>query len=365
MKIFNIVGARPNFMKIAPLMEAMGKFPNLQPILIHTGQHYDEKMSQIFFNELGLPKPAVDLGVGSGSQAEQTTKIMVAFEKLCVEQSPDLVLVVGDVNSTLACSLVAAKLGIRLVHVEAGLRSRDRTMPEEINRLVTDTLADLLFTTSREANQNLKAEGISEEKIFFVGNVMVDTLLKHRHRASQLEMLTRLGLQGQEKHYAVMTLHRPANVDNVETLSKLLAAVEVIQQEIPVVFPVHPRTFKQIETLGLRQQVSRMQQLIVLEPLGYLEFLAVLSQAQMVLTDSGGLQEETTVLGIPCLTLRENTERPVTIWEGTNTLVGMKTEKIVEVAWEVLKNGGKTGRVPEFWDGKAAERIVNVLRRGY
>lgn len=365
MKIFNIVGARPNFMKIAPLMEAMGKFPNLQPILIHTGQHYDEKMSQIFFNELGLPKPAVDLGVGSGSQAEQTTKIMVAFEKLCVEQSPDLVLVVGDVNSTLACSLVAAKLGIRLVHVEAGLRSRDRTMPEEINRLVTDTLADLLFTTSREANQNLKAEGISEEKIFFVGNVMVDTLLKHRHRASQLEMLTRLGLQGQGKHYAVMTLHRPANVDNVETLSKLLAAVEVIQQEIPVVFPVHPRTFKQIETLGLRQQVSRMQQLIVLEPLGYLEFLAVLSQAQMVLTDSGGLQEETTVLGIPCLTLRENTERPVTIWEGTNTLVGMKTEKIVEVAWEVLKNGGKTGRVPEFWDGKAAERIVNVLRRGY
>jgi UDP-N-acetylglucosamine 2-epimerase (non-hydrolysing) len=254
MKIFNIVGARPNFMKIAPLMEAMGKSPDLQPNLIHTGQHYDEKMSKIIFNEIGLPKPAVDLGIGSGSQAEQTAKIMIAPEKLSVEYSPDLVLVVGDVNSTLACSLVAAKLGIRLAHVEADLRSRDRTMPEEINRLVTDTLADWLFTTSKDANENMKAEGVPEEKIFLVGNVMEDTLLKHRQAASQLDILTRLGLNGKEKHYAVMTLHRPANVDNVETLSKLLEAVEVIQQEIPLVFPVHPRTYKQIESLGLRAE---------------------------------------------------------------------------------------------------------------
>ena len=364
MKVFNVVGARPNFIKIAPLMAEMAARRAFCPVLIHTGQHYDQKMSAIFFEELRLPKPDIDLGVGSGSHAEQTAGVMVAFEKLCAAQHPDLVLVVGDVNSTLACSLVAAKLGLPLAHVEAGLRSRDRAMPEEINRLVTDTLADYLFTTSRDADDNLKAEGIAAEKIFFVGNVMIDTLLKHLTKAKERTKLARqqLGIH-QHQDYAVLTLHRPANVDSPSCLAQLLKAIAFIQTRLPIIFPVHPRTRKQLEQLGFTPKLAALPNLITCEPLGYLDFLALLQQAKLVLTDSGGLQEETTVLGVPCLTLRENTERPVTVSQGTNTLVGMDTAKIIAAAQEIMHNGGKAGRIPDHWDGKAAQRIIDILER--
>ena len=364
MKIFNIVGARPNFMKIAPIVEAMTRHPDLQPVLVHTGQHYDARMSKVFFDDLEIPRPDINLGIGSGTHAEQTAGIMPAFEKLCVKEKPDLVLVVGDVNSTLACSVVASKLCIPVAHVEAGLRSNDRTMPEEINRLVTDTLSDYLFTTCRDADENLKKEGIPEEKIFFVGNVMIDTLLKHVEKAGKSDIHPRLDLMknGSPIPYAAMTLHRPSNVDDKETLSGILDAIEKIQEKIPIVFPVHPRTYKQIQAFGFETRIRAMKGLILNDPLGYLDFLALVSRSKMVLTDSGGLQEETTVLGVPCITIRENTERPVTIWEGTNTMVGASREKILEVATTVIRNGGKAGRIPELWDGKAAERIVAIIR---
>ena len=364
MKIFNIVGARPNFMKIAPIVEAMTRHPDLQPVLVHTGQHYDARMSKVFFDDLEIPRPDINLGIGSGTHAEQTAGIMPAFEKLCVKEKPDLVLVVGDVNSTLACSVVASKLCIPVAHVEAGLRSNDRTMPEEINRLVTDTLSDYLFTTCRDADENLKKAGIPAEKIFFVGNVMIDTLLKHVEKARQSDIHQRLDLMknGSPISYAAMTLHRPSNVDDRETLSGILDAIEKIQEKIPIVFPIHPRTYKQIRTFGFETRVKAMKGLILSDPLGYLDFLALVSRSKMALTDSGGLQEETTVLGVPCITIRENTERPVTIWEGTNTMVGANREKIMEVATTVIQNGGKTGRIPELWDGKAAERIVEIIR---
>jgi len=365
MKIFNIVGARPNFMKIAPIMEAMQKAPEITPVLVHTGQHYDEKMSKVFFEDLDIPRPDINLEVGSGSHAVQTAGIMVAFEKLCVEERPDMVLVVGDVNSTLACSVVASKLLIPVVHVEAGLRSRDRTMPEEVNRLVTDALADVLFTTSRDADENLKQEGVPAEKIFFVGNVMIDTLLKHVDKARHSDIHRRLGLLngGAPARYGVMTLHRPSNVDDRETLSGILEAVEHIQSKLPVVFPIHPRTLKNIRENGLEERVRRMKSLMLLDPLGYLDFLGLVSGSTLVLTDSGGLQEETTALGIPCITIRNNTERPVTLDQGTNTLVGMDRDLIRTTALDILQGGGKAGRIPELWDGKAAERITDILRR--
>lgn len=363
MKIFNIVGARPNFMKIAPIVEAMRKHPGLQPILIHTGQHYDARMSKVFFDDLEIPKPDINLGIGSGSHAEQTAGIMVAFETLCVKEKPDLVLVVGDVNSTLACSVVAAKLCIPVAHVEAGLRSGDRGMPEEINRLVTDALSEYLFTTCKDADENLRKEGIPEEKIIFVGNVMIDTLLKHAEKAKKSDIHQRLGLlkNGAPIPYAAMTLHRPSNVDHKTTLSGILDAIHQIQKQIPIVFPIHPRTYKQIQAFGLEQDVKGMQGLVLLEPLGYLDFLSLVSRSKMVLTDSGGLQEETTVLGVPCITIRENTERPVTIREGTNTLVGTDRDKILEAGNQIIAGGGKAGRIPELWDGNAAERIVAGL----
>jgi len=359
LKVLNIVGARPNFMKIAAIIRAMLEQGNFEPILIHTGQHYDVNMSDTFFHDLSLPQPAICLEVGSGSHSWQTAQIMIRFEKLLIEQQPDLVLVVGDVNSTIACALVAAKMHVALAHVEAGLRSFDRTMPEEINRLVTDQLSDYLFTTCGEANENLRREGISEEKIHFVGNVMVDTLLAHLERAEQSDVLQRLGLNG--RSYAVLILHRPSNVEVRSTLVHIIEALEVLQQQVPVVFPAHPRTMKQLASFGLQNRVANMDGLRLIEPLGYLDFLHLMRHSQLTLTDSGGIQEETTVLGVPCLTLRENTERPVTVSQGTNTLVGADPEMIVAESRRIISGFGKKGTRPELWDGKAAERIVAIL----
>ncbi|MEM4724295.1 MAG: UDP-N-acetylglucosamine 2-epimerase (non-hydrolyzing) [Candidatus Hadarchaeum sp.] len=358
-KILVAVGARPNLMKAAPLMEAMSLTAQLQPFLLHTGQHYDVNMSQIFFEELGLPKPDYYLGIGSGSHAKQTAQTMLAFEPVLVEQRPDLLLVVGDVNSTLACTLVASKLHVPVAHVEAGLRSFNRRMPEEINRVVTDALSDMLFTTERQANENLLREGVALGKIYFVGNVMVDTLLKHRERALKLQLPDLLGIT--PGHYAVLTLHRPENVDDLSILQHLLEAIGEISSQLPVIFPVHPRTRRNIEVFGLSYLLEKFPDLICQDPLGYLEFLALMAQAKFVLTDSGGIQEETTVLGIPCLTLRAETERPVTVTEGTNTLVGTDTERLFIEVQRILDGQGKVGRLPELWDGHAAERIVARL----
>lgn len=359
MKILNIVGARPNFMKIAPIMEEIKRHSQIEAMLVHTGQHYDAGMSDIFFEHLNLPEPDIYLGVGSGTHAEQTAKIMVEFEKVAIKEAPDLVLVVGDVNSTLACSLVAAKLNIPVAHVEAGLRSRDRTMPEEINRLVTDCLADFLFTTSVDADENLKREGIAPEKIFFVGNVMIDTLVRYKEEAMRSNTLADLRLE--ETDFAILTLHRPSNVDDKETLIRILKAIEELQKGIRIVYPIHPRTKKRINEFGLQEAIEAMGDLILIDPIGYLDLLALMLRSKLVLTDSGGLQEETTFLGIPCLTLRQNTERPVTVELGTNIIVGTDRERIVKEGMKALRNQGKTGQIPPLWDGHAAERIVKTL----
>lgn len=368
MKIVNIVGARPNFMKIAPLVEQMKCEPSISPILVHTGQHYDEAMSKFFFNDLELPRPDIDLEVGSASHAVQTAEIMKKIEPVLLAEKPDLVLVVGDVNSTIACALVASKLHIRIAHVEAGLRSYDRRMPEEINRILTDALSHYLFTTERLANQNLLKEGISEEKIYFVGNVMIDTLLKNRERAMKSEILEKLDLKsgksGDNKGYAVLTLHRPNNVDDRETLENILKALGEVSRDIPVIFPVHPRTRRQIHSFGLdrgRGGFDEKNNFCLIDPLSYLDFLNLMSNARFVLTDSGGIQEETTVMGTPCITLRENTERPVTVTEGTNVVIGTDRQRILNECGKVLKGEGKRGKIPELWDGGAAKRIVNVL----
>jgi UDP-N-acetylglucosamine 2-epimerase (non-hydrolysing) len=356
----HVVGARPNFMKVAPIIEALNRYPNLfTQLLVHTGQHYDERMSHVFFHDLGMPRPDINLGIGSGSHAEQTARVMLAFEPVLREQDPDLVLVVGDVNSTLACALVATKLRVPVAHVEAGLRSFDRAMPEEINRVLTDQVADLLFTTEGDANENLRHEGVDAEKVHFVGNVMIDTLLRHKERALGLPVLDKYGVQGGD--FALLTLHRPSNVDVPEVLSGILTALEEIQSRLPILFPAHPRTVARIEGFGFGERLEAMTGIQVVEPLGYLEFLNLLANAQLVLTDSGGIQEETTILGVPCLTLRENTERPVTVTQGTNTIVGVVPHDIVAEASRVMDGGGKSGRVPELWDGKAASRIADVL----
>ncbi|HEC33774.1 MAG TPA: UDP-N-acetylglucosamine 2-epimerase (non-hydrolyzing) [Chloroflexi bacterium] len=360
MQVLNVVGARPNLMKIAPLVEEMRCYPDIRQTLLHTGQHYDDKMSRVFFDQLGIPRPDVYLGVGSGSHAEQTARVMIAFEKVLLEERPDVVVVVGDVNSTLACAITAAKLWVPVAHVEAGLRSFDRRMPEEINRIVTDALSDFLFTTSRGANENLEREGIAPEKIFFVGNVMIDTLHKHRARAEQLGAPARFGLR--PGGYALLTLHRPSNVDVPEVFSGILDALATIQRDLPILFPAHPRTVKRIAEFGFAERLTAVPDLRIVEPLGYLEFLALMMNARLVLTDSGGIQEETTILGIPCLTLRENTERPITITGGTNVLVGTDPARIVAETRRILAGEGKTGCVPELWDGHAAERIVKILR---
>jgi len=359
LKIINIVGARPNLPKIAPLMREMQRRPEIDPILVHTGQHYDPALSDIFFRQMGIPTPHVNLEVGSGSHALQTAEVLKRIEPVLLERRPDLVLVVGDVNSTIAVSLAAVKLGIQVAHVEAGLRSFDRSMPEEINRILTDALADYLFVTEEDAIQHLLNEGRPRSSIYLVGNVMIDSLRHFLPIAQKSPIGEELALKNGAdwRRFAVLTLHRPSNVDSTEKLAELLGAIDAVAAQIPVIFPVHPRTQQRLTQAGIKTH----PQLKLIPPVGYLDFLCLLSKATLVLTDSGGIQEETTALGVPCLTLRENTERPITITEGTNQLIGTDPAKILIVAQEVLAGKGKAGRIPPFWDGHAAERIVDVL----
>jgi UDP-N-acetylglucosamine 2-epimerase (non-hydrolysing) len=347
-------------MKIAPVIEEMRRRPDrIEPLLVHTGQHYDETMSDSFFEDLGIPRPDINLDVGSASHAEQTARIMIAFERVLKERRPDWVVVVGDVNSTMAATLVAAKMLVRVAHIEAGLRSRDRTMPEEVNRLVTDALADLLLTPSRDADENLLREGISPKKIRFVGNVMIDTLFRNLERARESRVLKRFAVEPHK--FCAMTLHRPSNVDDRQTLAGILDALDEIQRRLPIVFPVHPRTRARLEEFRLMEVAERQSSLILAEPLGYLDFLQLYSNSRLVLTDSGGIQEETTALGIPCLTLRRNTERPVTVTEGTNQIVGNDPEVIKRQAIIAIDEPAQQKRVPELWDGHAASRIVDAI----
>lgn len=359
MKIINVVGARPNFMKIAPLLGAYKLFKEIEPVLVHTGQHYDKQMSESFFQELEIPEPDINLEVGSSSHATQTAEIMKRFEPVVLKHKPDAVLVVGDVNSTIACGLVAVKLGVKLAHVEAGLRSFDRTMPEEINRILTDAISELLFCTEQSGVDNLLHEGIAKEKIFLVGNVMIDTLLKNKQRAQSSQILEQLCLNAGK--YAVLTLHRPSNVDEPEVFCRILDALEVIQNHLPIVFPVHPRTRKNLLGSSLGKKIAGMKGLVLTDPLSYLDFFRLMSSAKVVLTDSGGIQAETTILKIPCLTLRESTETPVTVEIGTNQIVGMGTERIVAAFRKVISGWNIDANVPPLWDGRAAERIVKIL----
>jgi UDP-N-acetylglucosamine 2-epimerase (non-hydrolysing) len=358
LKIINIVGARPNFMKIAPLMAEYKKHDTIMPILVHTGQHYDQKMSELFFEELGIPKPDINLGVGSGSHAVQTAEIMKAIEPVLMEYKPQAMLVVGDVNSTIACGLVAVKLGIKLIHVEAGLRSGDRTMPEEINRILTDAISDILFVTEPSGMANLKHEGVDSARMHLVGNVMIDTLESSRDKAAGSLILERLNLQ--KKQYAVVTLHRPGNVDYHHSLSGILGSLAEIQKEIKIVFPIHPRTANSLSVGGFMQELERLPNMIIIRPLGYLDFLKLMSESKVVITDSGGIQEETTVLGIPCLTVRDNTERPITVTEGTNMLVGAEPARILD-GYRAIVRDKRTYTRPQLWDGNASERIVKIL----
>jgi len=361
-KVINIVGARPNLPKIAPLIREMQRHPEFEPILVHTGQHYDENLSKVFFRQMGIPEPQVNLGVGSGTHAEQTAEVLKRVEPILVRHRPDLVLVVGDVNSTIAASLAAVKMGIPVAHVEAGLRSFDRSMPEEINRVLTDALAEYLFATEDAAVDNLLREGRPRDCIHLVGNVMIDSLLHFLPFAQQSSVGDKLGLHNGKgwQSFGVLTLHRPSNVDSMEKLAELLGAIDAIAEKMPIVFPVHPRTQRQLTQSGIKHH----PQLLLIPPLGYLDFLCLLSNATLALTDSGGIQEETTALGVACLTLRENTERPVTVTQGTNTLVGANPDRIVAAAEQVLQGEGKKGRTPALWDGHAAERTVEILLRG-
>ncbi|OIP84267.1 MAG: UDP-N-acetylglucosamine 2-epimerase [Porphyromonadaceae bacterium CG2_30_38_12] len=368
MKLIIVAGARPNFMKIAPLMHALKGHKTIQAVLVHTGQHYDVKMSGQFFEELNIPTPDINLEVGSASHAVQTARIMEGFEKVCIDAKPDAVLVVGDVNSTAACTLVASKMGIKTIHYEAGLRSNDRTMPEEINRLVTDAISDVFITTSVDADENLLKENISTEKIFMLGNLMIDSLVANLAKAESTEMKFKLlnkektiefGTDFMPQQYGVMTFHRPGNVDDKESLTKLVHLWGEISEKVPLVFPVHPRTYKNIQLFGLQELIDSYHQLYFIEPLGYMQFIHLVSRSMFALTDSGGIQEETTYLNIPCLTVRPNTERPVTVWEGSNTLI--KLDEIAAEVQRILDGNGKTGTTPRYWDGDTAVRIVKVL----
>ena len=362
MKILNVVGARPNFMKVAPLHRAFMSHGGFNSMIVHTGQHYDERMSDIFFRQLEMPEPDIYLGVGSGSHAQQTSKIMTAFEEIVIDEKPDLVLVVGDVNSTLACALVATKLHIPVAHVESGLRSGDRRMPEEINRIITDSISDYLFVTEQSGMDNLHAEGVSEDKVFFVGNVMIDALVQFREKAARSTILHDLGLE--DRKYALMTMHRPANVDRKEGLSALLETIESVHNMLPIVFPIHPRTRHRFTEFGLEDRLNAISNLTLLEPLGYLEFLRLMEKASVVVTDSGGIQEETTFLDVPCITLRENTERPITVTLGTNQLMDLNPELIADRLLTILNDSDlrKKQELP-FWDGEAAYRIVQIIEK--
>ncbi|MCE7069677.1 UDP-N-acetylglucosamine 2-epimerase (non-hydrolyzing) [Dyadobacter sp. CY327] len=361
MKVINIVGARPNFMKVAPLHRAFTLYPDINSLIVHTGQHYDFRMSGIFFEQLQLPEPDYFLGVSNGSHAQQTAAIMVAFEKVLLIEKPDIVLVVGDVNSTLACALVAVKMHIPVVHVEAGLRSGDRKMPEEINRILTDAIADQLFVTEKSAVCNLLKENISPEKIHFVGNVMIDSLL---HCLNQVTEDARQ--PERQNEYILMTMHRPANVDNAVVMFEIANMIRRLSALHPIIFPIHPRTLKSLETQGLLHDLKKIKNLEITEPQGYREFLTLIKNASLVITDSGGIQEETTFLKVPCITLRESTERPVTVEAGTNHLLpDWNAQSVVEMARKIMGGHCKKGQIPELWDGCAADRIVTILREKY
>ncbi len=360
MKIINIVGARPNFMKVAPLHRAFQQIVGLDSMIVHTGQHYDAKMSDVFFNQLEMPKPDYFLGIGGGSHAQQTAKIMVEFEKVMEAEQPDLVLVVGDVTSTIACALVATKMHVTIAHVEAGLRSGDRKMPEEINRILTDSISDLLFVTEQAGLDNLLKEGVPKEKIHFVGNCMIDSLVHYRQKAAELNTAQQLGLEANS--YVLVTMHRPANVDTESGLNSILRVIEDTAKHKKVLFPVHPRTRSNFERFGLANRLNACQNLVLMEPQGYLEFLNLMENAAMIITDSGGIQEETTYLRVPCLTFRDSTERPSTVELGTNQLLAdLNPETVHEKVLEILSGKAKKGTIPPLWDGKAAQRIANVL----
>jgi len=376
MKLISIAGARPNFMKLASIADAIESYNNNKPayyttiiehIIVHTGQHYDHKMSKSFFEDLGIPKPGINLEVGSGTHAQQTAEIMKRFEEVLLRETPDALLVVGDVNSTIACALVAAKIQYSaehslkrpiIVHVEAGLRSFDREMPEEINRILTDSLSDLLFITEESAIGNLQKEGCKSEKVHFVGNVMIDTLKRHLQKAKESRIADELSVNAP---FGLITLHRPSNVDHPDLLKSLVECFVEISNDLKLVFPIHPRTKHNLDKLGIMPLLEDANNITLLDPLGYLDFLSLINQAALLLTDSGGIQEETTYLGTPCITLRENTERPVTVTEGTNYLIGTDTKKIFETVSLILKGKGKDARIPKYWDGNAGDRIIKIL----
>ncbi len=368
-----IVGARPNFMKIAPIIEAFKQHtPDISTILLHTGQHYDHAMKTLLFDQLGIPVPDIDLEVRGGSHAQQTANIMLKFEPVLAEHKPDALLVVGDVNSTIACALVAIKMHIPVIHVEAGLRSRDIAMPEEVNRLLTDQISQLLFTTERLGDENLQAEGIGKDRISFAGNVMIDTLLKNKEIAPSLaESLSINGISDampaiadKNGKFAFLTLHRPSNVDHKETLQQLLGAITKIANEIPIIFAVHPRTKGNLDKFGLSDVLAH-KNIFTTPPVGYLDSITFMANACVVLTDSGGIQEETTALGVPCLTMRENTERWITVTEGTNTIVGTDPDKLLSEFKNIMDGKGKAGRRPELWDGEASVRIAQYIQRWF
>ena len=359
MRIINVIGTRPNFMKIAPIIKEINKFNEIEHILVHTGQHYDIQLSDIFFEELNIPAPDISLGIGSDTHARQVAKIMIEFETVCDNFSPDAILIVGDVNSTMACALVAAKKGIKIFHVEAGIRSFDRNMPEEINRLVTDSITDYLLPPSQDAVINLLKEGHLDENIRLVGNVMIDTLYLFQDKIKSSIILDNLDLTQHE--YVTLTLHRPSNVDDYNNFISIIKALKEIQKKIKIVYPIHPRTRNRIKEFELQKDFDAMNNLILVDSLGYFDFGKLVSNSRFVLTDSGGIQEETTVYGIPCITIRENTERPITVTEGTNELAGTDSQKIIEFSNQILNNKWKKGSIPHIWDGKASKRIVEFL----
>lgn len=358
-KIISVVGARPNFIKIAPIHLELLKYSKVNHVICHTGQHYDDNMSKVFFDELKIPEPHYFLGVGSASHAFQTGRIMIEFEKVVLREKPDMIIVVGDVNSTVACSLVAKKIGVKVSHIESGLRSNDRTMPEEINRIVTDSISDLLFVTEKSGLANLLKEGIPKERIHFVGNVMIDSLVMMQPFLNKDKLIDRYNIN--KNNYIIITLHRPSNVDVKGNLIKIISYLNAISQKVPIIFPIHPRT--KINLIKFKLENKLEKNIILIEPLSYIEFLSLVKSARLVITDSGGIQEETTYLGVQCITLRDNTERPITVTDGTNHLVGTNLNKIKNITIKILNGKKKYGKIPPLWDGKSAKRIVKIIMK--